>query len=200
LAITIAQRLPAVPLTTLSLLPHATLTQSSLQHLCTTTTGKGKGKAKAKAVSKAAATAAAAARAQAQADALQLDKEYKAALEPVRLEILPLLETSGRSSTLLMTGAKAAGPGGMCDSPYSILSICISADYTTVLVVLLLIVACYPVCVWCESCELAVTASDVSVTKDVLVSGVVAVVGAESRDDARQQLYDNIYYLARSLC
>jgi hypothetical protein len=64
------------------------------------------------AASAAAAAATAAANAKAQADALLLNKEYKAALEPVRLEILPLLETSGRSSALLMAGAKAAGPGG----------------------------------------------------------------------------------------
>jgi hypothetical protein len=100
-------------------------------------------------VSKAAATAAAAAaaaaaRAQAQADALQLDKEYKAALEPVRLEILPLLETSGRSSTLLMTGSKAAGPAGMSGSPF------VYSYHTSVLLLLLLcycaMAACYHSC------------------------------------------------------
>jgi hypothetical protein len=187
LAITIAKRLPAVLLTTLSLRTHATLTQSSLQHLCNTATGKGKGKAKAKPVSKAAVTAAAAAaaaRAQAQADALQLDKEYKTALEPVRLEILPLLETSGRSSTLLMTGAKAAGPAGMSGSPF------VYGYHTSVLLLLLCycaMAACYHSCV-VRSCWLAVTAP------------ARTVVGAVCHDDIRQQLHNSICGHALRLC
>jgi hypothetical protein len=44
----------------------------------------------------------------------EVEKEYITALEPYRLELLPLIESSGRSSEVLIAGANTAGPTGTC--------------------------------------------------------------------------------------
>jgi hypothetical protein len=43
----------------------------------------------------------------------EIEKEYITALEPYRLELLPLIQKSGRSSEVLIAGANTSGPTGM---------------------------------------------------------------------------------------
>jgi electron transfer flavoprotein alpha subunit len=43
----------------------------------------------------------------------EVEKEYTTALEPYRLELLPLIQKSGRSSEVLIAGANTSGPTGM---------------------------------------------------------------------------------------